>query len=142
MIRNSVHVQNADAVEVEPVVYAGMADNKQVWRYRPSEDPAYGVLIAIRPSEVFGRNRSLALVLLGDFLRNEARARSLAAHFGKAYLRGLPVNRPWMLTEHDMRNGILEIESRLGLTWVEKANDYVEEDARVLPVEQLRSAQI
>ena len=131
-----------ELVESEPVVYAGMPNN-EVWRHRPSVDPHDGVLITIRPSRVFERGRQLAMVLLRDFLGDEARARRLAKDFAAMVVRGLPENRPWLLTDRDLQEGVCAVETRLGLNWIAEAKCYAGEGQRVTPEAQLhRSGRI
>ena len=128
-----------EPVESDPVIYAGMP-NQEVRRHRPSVDPSEGVMITIRPSRVFTRDRQLAMVLLRDFLGDEHRARRLAREFAALVVRKLSNSRPWLLTERDLQEAVCTIETRFGLNWIAEAMCYAGEGPRVRPEAQLRRA--
>ena len=126
-----------ELVGSEPVIYAG-TPNKEIWRHRPGVDPPEGILLAIRPSRVFGRDRQLAMVLLRDFLGEESRARRLARNFAALVVRNLPGNRPWLLTERDLQETVRDVETTLGLNWIAGAKCCAGEGLSVTPEVQLR----
>ena len=62
----------------------------------------------------------LALALLCDSLRNEARARRLQEPFANLLVSPLLLRANWILTNDDIADAVTAIEAREGWLWVEE----------------------
>jgi hypothetical protein len=126
-------------VESKPVIYAGLA-NQEIWRYRAGEDPASGTPLSIKESPRFSWMNQVAMALLRDFLGEEQRVRRIVDDFAASVIKGLKLNRPWLLTEREMQEGVYQAESKNGLRWIEAAKCYSGEGKRGTAESQLRWA--
>jgi hypothetical protein len=72
----------------------------------------------------------LALALLHDCLRNEARARRLQAPLTDLLVAPLLLRVNWILTNEDIEDAVQAIEDREGWFWIEDGC-YLDEDPQV-----------